>query len=289
MLSIRQWPRSFPISISSKAFFVVAGLLSSAACRADSLPLWEAGLGVAAINLPDYRGSDQSQTYFLPIPYVVYRGDFLKADRNGVRTMLFDNDKLEINLSVNGTLPVTSKNNRARRGMSDLKPTVEVGGNASVNLWTSSNTDMKLDVRLPVRAAITVESPPKQIGWLFSPNLNLDIRNPAGFTGWRLGMLAGPLYQSHKYNAYFYSVGSADATTDRPVYNAPGGYSGSQFTMAVSKRFPRYWVGGFLRYDTLAGAVFDDSPLVRKRNAVSAGVAISWVLGESSRRVNAEE
>ena len=37
-------------------------------------PLWELGLGVAALRLPDYRGSDQSSTYLLPLPYVVYRG-----------------------------------------------------------------------------------------------------------------------------------------------------------------------------------------------------------------------
>jgi hypothetical protein len=59
--------------------------------------------------------------------------------------------------------------------------------------------------------------------------------------------------------------------------------------MALSKRFPGYWVGGFLRYDTLAGAVFDDSPLVRKRSAVSAGLAVTWVFGQSSRMVDASE
>ena len=31
-----------------------------------------------------------------------------------------------------------------------------------------------------------------------------------------------------------------------------------------TKRFPHYWVGAFLRYDTLRGAVFEDSPLVRQ-------------------------
>lgn len=281
-------------STSTRAFclkpaatlMTLAGLALGGTCAAQPLPLWEAGIGVAGITLPDYRGSDQTTSYVLPAPYFVYRGEFLKADRNGLRAELFDNDKVEINFSANATLPVRSKDNEARRGMPDLKPTVEVGGNISVGLWNSENGKMKLDFRAPLRTAITIESSPKSIGWLFSPNLNLDIRDPAGFSGWNLGMLAGPLIHSQKYNAYFYSVSDAQVLPDRRRYDASGGYSGAQFTMALSKRFPRYWVGGFLRYDTLAGAAFEDSPLVRKRNGVSAGVAISWIFGESSRRVD---
>lgn len=257
--------------------------------HAKELPLWEAGAGVAAFSLPDYRGSDQRTHYLLPIPYFVYRGEFLKADRTGVRGTLFDNDRAELALSLNGTLPVTSKDNVARRGMSDLKPTVELGVNLSVNLWRSPNRDLKLDFRAPVRTAITVESSPRQIGWLFAPNLNLDVKDPAGFGGWNLGMQAGPLFNSRKYNAYFYSVSTAEALPDRPAYTAPGGYAGSQFTLALSKRFSRHWAGAFLRYDSLAGAAFADSPLVRKRHAVSAGVAMSWVFGESSTLVKLGE
>ena len=29
-------------------------------------PLWELGIGVAGLRLPDYRGSDQSNAYLLP-------------------------------------------------------------------------------------------------------------------------------------------------------------------------------------------------------------------------------
>jgi outer membrane scaffolding protein for murein synthesis (MipA/OmpV family) len=266
-----------------------AAAAASSASRADPLPLWEAGLGVAGITLPNYRGSDQTSTYILPAPYFVYRGDFLKADRNGVRTRLFDNDKVEINLSLNATLPVQSRNNTARRGMADLRPTVELGPTASVHLWNADDRKTQLDFRAPLRTAITVESSPKQVGWLFAPSLNIDIRDPAGFGGWNLGMLAGPLFSSRKYNAYFYSVNPSEAAPGRPAYAARGGYSGMQFTTALSKRFPGYWVGGFLRYDTLSGAVFDDSPLVRRRSAVSAGVAISWIFGQSTQMVNAGE
>jgi outer membrane protein len=264
-------------------------LLILSVCHAESLPRWEAGIGAAGIRLPDYRGSDETSAYLLPAPYFVYRGEYLKADRNGLRGTLFDSDRVEVSLSANATLPVNSKNNAARSGMDDLNPTIELGPTVSMNLWQSNDRRLKLDFRTPVRTSITLESSPKQIGWVFAPNLNLDIKDPAGFSGWNLGMLAGPLFSSRKYNDYFYSVSAADATAARRAYSARGGYSGSQFTMALSKRYARYWVGGFLRYDTLAGARFEDSPLVKKTNAVSAGFAVTWVFGESSRMVNASE
>jgi hypothetical protein len=58
-----------------------------------------------------------------------------------------------------------------------------------------------------------------------------------------------------------------------------------QFLVAVSKRFPRYWIGGFARYDTLRGAVFESSPLATSKKYVAAGIAISWIVAESSQRV----
>lgn len=142
----------------------LAGLLALPLCHAEPRPLWEIGAGIAGISLPDYRGSDVTQTYVLPIPYFIYRGEILKADQNGLRGMLFDSDKLEINVSLNGTVPVDSEDNPARRGMADLKPTIELGPTVNVHLWQTSNQKMKLDFRAPVRTNITVESAPKQIG-----------------------------------------------------------------------------------------------------------------------------
>lgn len=255
-------------------------------CQVQSLPLWEVGAGAAALSLPDYRGADSSSNYLLPIPYLVYRGAFLKADRNGVRSTLFESDRLEINVSLNATQPVHSKGNAARRGMRDLKPVVELGPTVDVNLARSDDARIRFDFRVPVRAGITLESAPRHIGWLISPSLHLDIKDPASFNGWNLGLGAGMLVQSRQYNEYFYGVGRHDASAQRPAYSASGGYAGTQFTAALSKRYRRHWLGGFLRYDNLAGAVFHDSPLVKKHSAFSAGIAIAWVLAESSVQVS---
>ena len=258
---------------------------SETRAQASEQPLWELGVGATALSFPDYRGSDQTRGYVLPIPYVVYRGEFLKADRHGLRGIFFDNENVEINASVGASFPVDSSDNDARRGMPDLKPTVEVGPAIDLTLWRAPDRGMKLTMRLPVRAGFTVQRSPEYIGWLFSPRLNLDIENVGGLQGWNLGLLASPSYGDRRFHRHFYSVSSEYATPSRPAYEARDGYNGTQFLVALSKRFPRYWVGGFARYDTLGGAAFEDSPLVRTRGYFAAGVAVSWIFAESSQRV----
>jgi outer membrane scaffolding protein for murein synthesis (MipA/OmpV family) len=266
-----------------------AALLASAACPAGQFPLWEIGAGLAVLNLPDYRGADVTSTYVLPIPYIRYRGEILKADRDGLRGLLFDSEKVEINISLNGTLAADSDDNLARAGMADIETTVEIGPTFDFHLWRSTDRRMQLDFRVPVRASITVESSPEHIGWLLWPNLKLEVQDPLGHAGWDFDIQAGPTFSDGEYHEYFYSVGPADATAVRPAYSAAGGYSGTQISTSLTKRFPRYWVGGFLRYEYLSGAVFEDSPLVTQESALSVGVALSWVLGESSKRVEAEQ
>lgn len=264
-------------------------VFSVAPAHAESLPKWEVGFGAAGLTMPDYRGSDERTDLLLPLPYLVYRGERVQADRNGLRTRLFDSERVEASLSLNGTLPAPSSRNRARAGMTDLKPIVEVGGNLGVRLWEGMAQRARLDLRLPLRSALTVQRAPRAIGLVFSPNLDLKLRDPDGFSGWRVGLQGGPLFASRRYNAYFYSVGPEAATLSRPAYDAPGGYAGSQITFTLSKRYAHAWVGSFLRYDSVAGAVFADSPLVRRRGGLSGGFGVAWVFGQSAQRVDARE
>ena len=257
-----------------------SGLTS--AVHADQQPLWEAGLGIGAVMFPDYRGSDVTHAYPVPVPYVIYRGDFFKADRDGVRGLLFNKEYAELNVSVNATVPINSDNNSARHGMPDLKSTVEIGPSLDLHLWHSGDRRLKFDLQLPLRAPLTVEASPQSIGWVFSPHFNLDVADPLGKHGWNLGLAAGPMFADRKYHDYFYSVAPQFANANRPAYVAGGGYSGTQLLGALSKRFATYWVGAYMRYDTLAGAAFEDSPLVKRHSYLSGGIGIAWMIGQST-------
>jgi outer membrane scaffolding protein for murein synthesis (MipA/OmpV family) len=251
--------------------------------RANEVPLWEGGAGVAVIDFPDYRGSDERNTYVLPIPYFVYRGKILKIDREKVRGLLFKTDRVELDVSLSGSVPVKSSDNEARQGMPDLDPTLEIGPALNLALHRSAGNKAVLELRLPVRPVIDIHA--EYQGYVFQPQLNLDVNDPAGYTGWNLGLLAGPVFADGRYHQYFYGVDPADATATRPAYTAHGGYAGSQFIAALSKRFPNYWVGGFVKWDSLHGAAFEDSPLVRDSHNFTAGLAISWIFSRSKTMV----
>ncbi len=246
-------------------------------------PLWELGIGAAAVRFADYRGSDHTRLYALPLPFVAYRGRFLRADRDGARAILFAGRRVEVDVSLSASVPTRSKDNDARRGMPDLPGTFEIGPNLNVELWQSGDRGLKLDLRLPVREAITLQSSPRAIGVTFSPNVNLDVRNLAG--RWNLGLLAGPLFADRRYHEHFYGVAPEFATASRPAYRASGGYAGWRAATAFSRRAGNAWLGGFVRYDDLHGASFADSPLVRRERSVTAGFGISWIFAVSSQRV----
>jgi MipA family protein len=271
----------------SRAPAIAAALLSaiflSKGSCAKEAPLWELGLGAGAIAFQDYRGSDTTHAYPLPVPYIVYNGKFLKADRDGVRGTLFNQDRLEINLSFNLTTPV--RNDRERSGMPDLRSTVEVGPSFDLHLLRSDDGRLKFDLRMPLRAAATVESSPRIIGWTFSPRVNMDLKDPFGMPGWNLGILAGPLFADRRYHDYFYSVAPQFATDTRPEFSARGGYAGTQTLGALSKRYPKFWVGAYMRYDTLAGAAFVDSPLVQRKSYWTGGFGFAWMIQQSAQVV----
>jgi len=268
-----------------KRALIALGLLAGSVQAAEEKPLWEIGAGVAAFSFPSYRGSDQTNNFLMPVPLFSYHGDFFKADRHGIRGSFFDSDRVDLTVSLALSPPADSNEIKARTGMPDLEGTFEIGPQMDLTFWRSENRARFVKLLLPVRAAFTVESSPKNIGWVFHPKLNMDITDLPGMPGWNLGLLAGPLFGDKRQNAYYYSVAPQYAMPGRPAYEATSGYGGMQYLVGLSKRFPKFWVGSFLRYDNLSGASFADSPLVKQKDYVAAGLVITWVFGESATRV----
>jgi outer membrane scaffolding protein for murein synthesis (MipA/OmpV family) len=268
--------------------FAITLMLSAVApgARAGQLPLWEIGAGAAALSFPDYRGSNERQSWLLPVPYIVYRGEFLQADERRTRGLFYHTDRLEIDVSINGSVPVDSGKNDARRGMPNLDATLEIGPGLNLKLMESGDRRTRMELRLPVRGVFASDfSHVRQVGWVFQPQVNVDVRDPLGNAGWKLGLLAGPVYSDRRYNRYFYAVEPAFATAARPAYAAGGGYGGVQVIAALSKRYPGFWVGAFVKLDSLHGAAFAHSPLVTDQQGVAAGFSIAWILGQSKTTV----
>jgi outer membrane protein len=282
---------NFPAQARMRQLWLAMGfaVLSCSAALADQQPLWELGAGAGVIEFSDYPGSSTSRVYPIPVPYVRYRGEFLRSDRDGVHGILLDQPRVSFNVSIGASEPVSSSDDPARAGMPNLRAVLEAGPSLDLHLWWSTDRSVIVDFRIPARLGVTVSTQPQAIGWYFAPNLNVDFLHLGGSDGWNIGMLAGPLFATRGYNQYFYSVAPAYATPERPEYAAEGGYAGSELTAAVSRRFPRFWVGAFARYLNLEGATFIDSPLVKRRSDLAAGFGFAWMISRSSRMVEASE
>lgn len=257
------------------------------------LPRWEIGAGVGGLSMPEYRGSDERRQYLLPVPAFAYRLDWLHADRSGVRARLLDTPRFELNVSLGATPPVRSNSSQARSGMPDVRPMIEVGPALDVHLWRSAAHGLVLDLRLPLRESITVGTHPQAMGATFAPRLNLDlldVRLPGmAANPWQVGLSGGPVYAGRRLDSYLYSVAPADARPDRPAYCAPGGYAGAQLFATISRREQSRWMGAFLRLDSVRGAVFEASPLVRRRDGVSVGFAVTWTIRRSRDTVASDD
>lgn len=249
------------------------------------VPKWELGLGISALTLPDYRGSDRQRSYVVPFPYATYRSPRFTADRSGLKAELLDRGRLEVDMSLAASVPVSSRGNAARTGMPRLRPTLEIGPQLVARLWQADDGSRSLKAQFPLRYVFEVGRRPSDVGLTFNPRLVYDIQNVAGLAGWNLGVVAGPMFGTRRHHDFYYSVDAGFATDSRPVYRARGGFGGYQLTLAVSRRFTHHWFGGFVRADWLDGASFVDSPLVMRRQNLAAGFAFSWILAESAERV----
>jgi outer membrane protein len=258
-------------------------------CGAEELPLWEAGVGITGLSIPDYRGSDEYRGYFLPLPYLVYRGQTLRVDRKGMYGLLFESERVVLNISGDLGVPVNSGKNSARTGMPNLDPAGQIGPSLEVCLFSKCDADRVVQFRLPVRAVVATNlSRFTGIGFVANPQLNFDFKNIGPGGGWNFGFALGPLFATERYHDYYYQVSPQYAIPDiRPSYDAKAGYSGSVLVLALSKRFDHFWFGAFARYDELTGAVFENSPLMKTRHSFMGGFGFAWVFGQSKTLVQA--
>ncbi len=267
----------------------IAALAVPPRARAEQFPRWEAGLGASVLRFSDYRGSDEFRSYLFPLPYFVYRGERIKVDRESIRGQFFKTDRVELDVSINGTVPLKSKDNAARTGMPDIDATLEIGPSLNTNLWRSDDRRINLILKLPIRGVIASDFKNfESVGWVSHPQISWDVKN-FNNSGWHLGMLIGPTYHSAGYNRYLYSVAPQFATATRPAYEAKAGYGGANIIGGISKRFGRTWFAGFAKYDRLSGAAFADSPLVKKRSYATFGIAVTYIFSESKTLVDADD
>ncbi len=270
--------------MKSSSVLLMGIVLTSASAAADEpLPLWELGVGAYALSVPAYRGSEQRQSYLLPWPYLQYRGDRLRWDREGGRLRVLGGAHARLDLSLAASPPSDNDPASPRRGMPDLDPTLEFGPQLQILLGQDFSGRDTWTLSLPLRKVVVVDHAKlRSAGWMFAPYVQYEHRDR-----WNTTVSAGPMFATQPYHDYFYQVDNAYTGVNRPAYDAQAGYSGSRITLGFSRRVNRYWIGAFARYDYLGGATFVDSPLVTTDHSFMFGAGVAWIFTESKRAATA--
>lgn len=246
-------------------------------------PRWEVGFGVGGLYLPDYRGSDEDRGYIVPWPYIVYYRDGVALDREGLRGRISLAPRVSLVVSASAATPVNSSHNEARAGMPDLGFAGEVGPSLQIDVWRGEGRK-RLTFELPWRAVIADSSGLEYIGWVFPPRIVLHVPYLQLWPReWDVDLTLGPMFASDRYHDYYYRVLPQYETLTRPAYDAHGGYSGARVSLGMSTRVSRYWFGAYARYENLAGAVFVDSPLVRRDDAFILSAGMAYIFARSEK------
>ena len=250
------------------------------------LPEFEAGLAGGGGWLPDYPAAGQNHLRGIAVPYLIYRGEVLRADDQGVRGRVLRGERLGLDLSFSGAFPSSSDDNRARRGMPDLDWQGEVGPALRLTLWRDRAHPRRVNLELPVRAVFSSDlSSISYRGLVLTPELAFEDRE-IGFPGARLRIGLGPIFATARLHRYFYDVAPQYALPDRPAYRSEGGYLGTrlQFSYRVPITERISFVGGG-RVENFAGAANDRSPLHRQDWNGTVALGFAWSLYRSERLV----
>ncbi len=252
----------------------------------QSLPVWEAGVVLAAGSVPDYPASDRSSVRALALPLFVYRGPVLRVEDGGVRGRLFSNASFEVDLSAAGAF--NARNNEAREGMPGLDYLFQIGPQA-VYRWELSERE-RISAHLKTRAVFSTDFGSVDYrGLVIEPQLRWSLKALAG-SAYNLGLSASAAFGTERLHDYFYEVAPQYARPDRPAFDASAGYLGSEFGINLNRKLSdtlRVFVGARLALH--GGAANQDSPLFRDNSTVSYGVSLLWTPWRSEAVVQERE
>lgn len=256
----------------------------SAQNKVEKLPLYEYGAVGLAAQLPHYRGSEEYHSYIFPVPYLIYRGERLQANRNGIRTIFLRKGPFETDLSLSGNPPASS-DSKAREGMDDLDAILEIGPALRYYFYEYGERDalfLQANARLPFSFSFDDGIDVFRHGYTFDLALVYRDATLLKASKIRFHLSTGPQFGSGDFHDYFYGVSEADVTATRERYSAESGYGGWQLSGSIQKELTdKIRIGFYGRWMNSTGVVFDDSPLFETENNYVVGTLLIWKLGQS--------
>jgi outer membrane scaffolding protein for murein synthesis (MipA/OmpV family) len=247
----------------------------------ELLPLWEVGAVGLAMSQQAYPGASQNVGRGLALPYLIYRGKYLRADRESVGLRAFNTPQFELDVGFAAAFGARSDEVDARRGMPDLGTLVEFGPRLKWHLGQGPGNG-RLRAEFALRGVFDLDDRLSHKGISFEPRLIYEWRG----SGWRYGTSAGAVLGNRRLADTYYGVAPAYATTGRPAYTAESGLINWRLGVNMSRDMtPNLRLFGFVWLDSVAGAANRASPLVQKTTGTSVGVGLTYTFARSATLV----
>jgi outer membrane scaffolding protein for murein synthesis (MipA/OmpV family) len=241
---------------------------------------WALGLGLGVFNYHLYPGAKETNKIILPAPYFTYRSPKFEIDR-GIKSFIYNSEEIVIDLSADFGLPVNSDDTLARKGMPNLDLMLQFG--PSLEFMLNDRRKNYFDVRfeIPVRVAFVTDfHSVDHIGYLVEPRFTFNHKR-IGKTGLSHKTTLGLKFATEDFYAYYYDVAPEFATPVRTVFNSDAGFGGSFVNYRITYKTSDFVYWMFLRYQSLRGAEFEDSPLVLQNDYSFIGFGFAWIFAGS--------
>jgi MipA family protein len=268
-----RWPLTIALTVCAQ------NLLAQPAKTA--LPLWEIGaVGVTAAQSA-YPGSSETVRLALAAPFVIYRGEYFRFDRDSAGFRAIHNPDFELDIGFSGSLGSRASDTVAREGMDDLGTLIEFGPRMRWNL-SAASAPGQWRIELPLRGVFDISNGAAYRGLVLEPELKYSYRAKEGWT-WGTGLSLIGADQSMQ--SLIYSVNAAQATASRAAYQAQAGLMALRLSGSLSYPLaPDTRLLVFGRVDSVQGAANQASPLVRQNTGASVGAVLAYNWKQSEAR-----
>ena len=249
--------------------------------RGSGLPLWEIGAFGIAVSQQAYPGAAERVNRGLALPYLIYRGEFLRADRGSAGIRALKTPTFEVDVGVAASFGSNANDIKVRRGMPELGTRVEFGPRLKWNIWQGSGNG-RLRAEFPLRGVFDLNDGLANKGLAFEPRLIFEGRASGGLS---YSTSIGTLWGDRRLADTFYGVAPSYAIPGRAAYVADGGLIAWRLAAEVSRHLsPDLRLFVFARADSVAGAANEASPLVQRKAGTSLGLGLAYTWKRSPSR-----
>lgn len=230
----------------------------------------ELSVGIGAVSLPSYLGSDDQKTYVLPFADVKYKlsdNDTLFA--NPLRGVGYERRLSPVlRAGIAGTVrqPRNSDNKRLLEGMDNIDGTLEVG----------PYIERQLSRKLSVGASAKFDT--MGVHSSFTADVYANYQLPTFVKNLYTTATLSLSYYGNKFVETYYSVDASDVTATRPEFDGDGGFGEASVGINSMYYIDDKWfvVGGF-NYKRLMDEV-ENSPVNAQNDNFTAILGLGYRL-----------